>query len=103
MITNLAHIHDKKFAVMLVEDDGSEDGRWTVLSVIARWHGGHLFVNRGTDEPEFPVPVHALDRVKPVPRFIREVLHEAEYFVPLAAGLVPAGVGVGSGDAHVPA
>ena len=33
---DLGHIHDKKFAVIFVEDDKTEDGKWTVLVGLAK-------------------------------------------------------------------
>lgn len=82
-------IHDKKFAVILVEDDGTEDGAWTVLTGVAKWRDGHLFVHRGMDVPEFPIPDDTLDRVKPVQPTVRDILGEADYYTMLWVGPVP--------------
>lgn len=86
---DLAHIHDKKFAVIFVEDDGTEDGAWTVLTGVAKWREGHLFVHRGMDVPEFPIPDDTLDRVKPVQPEVRDVLEEADYCTMLSVGPIP--------------
>lgn len=88
---DLSFVHDRKFAVILIEDDGSEDGAWTVLSGVAKWREGHLFVHRGLDVPEFPIPDHTLDRVKPVPPDLREMLEEASFFTMLSVGPFPEG------------
>lgn len=86
---DLAHLHDKKFAVILIEDDGSEDGAWIVLTGVAKWREGHLFVHRGKDAPEFPIPDDTLDRVKPVHPEARDVLEEADYYTVLSVGPIP--------------
>jgi hypothetical protein len=88
---DLTHIQDKKFAVILVEDDGTEDGKWTVVTGVARWRDGHLFVHRGMDVPEFPIPDETLDRVKPVLPEVREILEDAEFCVTLSVGPLPEG------------
>jgi hypothetical protein len=86
---DLAHIHDKKFAVIFVEDDGTEEGACTVLTGVAKWREGHLFVHRGMDVPEFPIPDDTLDRVKQVQPEIRDVLEEADYWTMLLVGPIP--------------
>ena len=88
---DLSFVHDRKFAVILIEDDGSEDGSWTVLSGVAKWREGHLFVYRGLDVPEFPVPDHTLDRIKPVSPEVRDILEEAAFFITLSVGPLPDG------------
>ena len=62
MSPDLAYLHDCKFAVIMVEDDGTENGDWVVLSGIAKWRDGQLTIDRGMDVPEFPIPDTALDR-----------------------------------------
>jgi hypothetical protein len=89
-MTDFALIHDKKFAVIFVEDDGTEDGRWTILTGLAKWQDGHLFVHRGMDVPEFPIPDETLDRVKPVLPEVREVLGNADFCTMLRVGPLPA-------------
>ena len=86
---DFTHIHDKKFAVIFVEDDGTEDGKWTVLTGVAKWRDGHLSVHRGMDVPEFPIPDDTLDRVKPVLPEVREVLEQADFCTMLSVGPLP--------------
>lgn len=86
---DFAEVHDKRFAVILVEDDGTEDGVWTVLTGVAKWRDGHLFVHRGMDVPEFPVPDDTLDRVKPVLPEVRDILEGADYSTMLLVGPMP--------------
>jgi len=88
-MTDFTLIHGKKFAVIFVEHDGTEDGKWTVLTGVAKWRDGHLFVHRGMDVPEFPVPDNTLDRVKPVLPEVREMLEEADYCTMLSVGPLP--------------
>lgn len=74
---------------MRVEDDGTEDGKWTVLTGVAKWRDGHLFVHRGMDFPEFPIPDGTLDRVKPVLPEVRDVLKDADFCTMLSVGPMP--------------
>lgn len=86
---DFTQVHDKKFAMILVEDDGTEHGVWTVVTGIAKWREGHLFVHRGTDVPEFPIPDDTLDRVKPVLPEVRDILEGADYSIMLLVGPKP--------------
>ena len=88
-MTDLATIHDKKFAVIFVEDDGTEHGKWTILTGVAKWRDEHLFVHRGLDVPEFPIPDDTLDRVKPVLPEVRGMFDEADYYTMLFVGPLP--------------
>jgi hypothetical protein len=83
---DFTHIHDKKFAVIFIEDDGTEDGKWTILVGVAKWRDGHLSIYRGLDAPEFPIPDDTLDRVKPVLPEVRETLEQADYCTMLTVG-----------------
>ena len=86
---DFTYIHDKKFAVIFIQDDGTEDGKWTVLTGVAKWRDGQLFVDRGMDSPEFPIPGDTLDRVKPVLPEVRAVLGEADFCTILRVGPLP--------------
>jgi hypothetical protein len=88
-VTDLAHVHDKKFAVIFVEGDDTTDEKWTILVGTAKWRDGHLFVHRGLDTPEFPIPADTLDRVKPVLPEAREALDDAEFCTMLFVGPLP--------------
>jgi hypothetical protein len=88
---DLAHLHDKKFAIIMVDDDGTEDGDWVVVSGIAKWRDGHLFAFRGSQTPEFPIPDDTLDRVEAVKPEVREILEGADYSVLLRVGPIPDG------------
>jgi len=83
-------IHDKKFAVIFIEDDGTEHGKWTVLTGVAKWCDGHLSVHRGMDVPEFPIPDDTLNCVTPVllPE-VREYLVGADFFTVLGVVAIP--------------
>ena len=87
-----SHLHDKKFAVIMIEDDGSDDGDWVVLWGTAKWCDNHLFVRRDMETAEFPIPDDALDRIKPVTADVREILEDAEYCITLSVGPIPDGV-----------
>ena len=89
MPADLAYLHDRKFAVIMVEDDGTEDGDWVVLAGVAKWRDGALSVHRGMDTPEFPIPDTALDRIRPVAPEDKEILYHADYSVSLSVGPIP--------------
>lgn len=82
-------VHNKKFAVIFVEDDGTDDGAWTVLTGVAKWRDGHLFVHRGMSVPEFPIPDDTLARVRSVQPGFRDILEEADYCTMLSVGPMP--------------
>ena len=86
---DFTHIHDKRIAVIFVEDDKTEDGKWTVQMGVAKGHAAHLFVYRGHDVPEFPIPDDTLARVKPVPSELRKILEESDYYTRLTVGPLP--------------
>jgi hypothetical protein len=86
---DLAHLHDKKLAVILVGDDGTEDGEWIVLAGVAKWRGGQLFMHRGMNAPEFLIPEETVERIKPVAPDVRDVLEDADYSVVLTVGPIP--------------
>lgn len=86
---DFTQVHDKNFAVIFVEDDGTEDGKWTILVGVAKWRDGHLSVFRSMDVPEFPIPDDTLDRVKPVLPEAREVLEQADFCTMLFVGPLP--------------
>ena len=86
---DLSYLHDKKFALIMVEDDGSEEGDWVVLSGTAKWRDGGLFVHRGMDVPEFPLPESAFHRIKPASADVRHILHDADYCITCLVGPIP--------------
>ena len=63
MSVDLAYLHNRKFAVIMIEEDGTEDGDRVVLGSTAKWRDGELWVERGGEAPDFPVPDTAWDRV----------------------------------------
>lgn len=76
----------------MIEDDGSEYGVWVVISGVAKWNAGHLFLHRDKDVPEFPVPDSALGRIKSVSADVRGILEGADYSITLSVGPIPDGV-----------
>ena len=89
----LAHFQDKKFAVILVKDEGAKDREVVVLTGTAKWREGHLFVHRGRGVPEFPIPDEMLDRIKPVAPEMRDILGGTGYSVMLnLKAAAPSGV-----------
>jgi hypothetical protein len=80
----LAHFQDKKFAVILVKDKGAKDSDVVVLTGIAKWRDGRLFVHRGMGLPEFPIPDEMLGRIQPVAPEMRDILGGTGYSVMLS-------------------
>ena len=86
---DLSYLHNTRFAVIMVEDDGSEDGEWVMFSGIAKWRDGELFVHRGIEVPEFPIPESTFHRIKPVAAEVRNILGDADYSVTCLVGPIP--------------
>jgi hypothetical protein len=89
MSPDLAYLDDQKFAAIMIDDDGVKEAEWVVLSGIAKWRDGQLFIHRGMDIPEFPIPETAWDRIKPVSPEVKHILFDSDYSVTLSVGPLP--------------
>ena len=59
-----------------------------IFTGIARWVDGHLFLDR-EDNKFFQLPDNALERIKPVPPSVADILQEAEFYVPIYIAPIP--------------
>src|SRR4051794_12458922 len=89
MSQDLSYLDGQKFAAIMIEDKGAAEAEWVVLSGIAKWRDGQLFVHRGMDVPEFPIPDTAWERIKPVSPDVKHILNDADYSVTLSVGPIP--------------
>ena len=88
-MNDLAYLAEKKFAVLFCEESEDKDDAWHLLTGVAKWRDGSLYVHRGMDLPEFLVPKETLDRVKPTKPEMRETVNGAEFFTVLKIGPLP--------------
>lgn len=86
---DFSRLHNKMLAVLLVEGYHTDDGRWTMLLGQAKWEDGHLYVHRGMDVPEFPIPDDTLDRIRRVPPEEKEFFAHADYCTLLTVAPLP--------------
>lgn len=89
---DLAYVSEKKFAVLFCEECEGKDDEWHLLTGVAKWREGNLFVHRGMDLPEFWIPTHALNRVQPSKSEMLETFGGAEFFIVLKIGPIPEGM-----------
>lgn len=86
---DLSGLHGKRIAVLLNGQDEAGEEEWAVLAGRAVWDGEKLRVDRGSGRKPFPAPYHALDRLKPVQDEVREILLDADFWLPLFVGPLP--------------
>ncbi len=71
--------------VILVQDEGPTLGQGIVLTGvltgIAKQREGHLFLDRGPDLPEFPIPDEALPRIQRIAPELRGLLGGPDYAI----------------------
>lgn len=86
---DLAEIDGKSLALLLIGEDENGEDDCAVFRGTARWDGTDLhFVREGVD---FAIPADALGRIRSVDSAIRDIMLDAEYFIPLSVGPLPAG------------
>lgn len=87
-MTDLKQLDGKPLALLLIGEDENGEEDWAVFRGTARWEGTDLhFVRDGVD---FAVPDGAVSRIRPVDPGIRDVMLDAEYYIPLSVGPLPA-------------
>jgi hypothetical protein len=85
---NLDYLTGKKFAIWAVSEKKTSETDSAVFSGIARWADGHLFLDRD-DNVSFQLPDDTLERIKPVPAEVADILLEAEFYVSLYIAPLP--------------
>jgi len=85
---NLDYLTGKIFAIWAVSENKNGKKEQAVFTGIARWVDGHLFLDR-EDNKFFQLPDNALERIKPVPPSVADILQEAEFYVPIYIAPIP--------------
>jgi hypothetical protein len=79
----------KRFALLLCGETEQGEDDWVVFPGIARLQDGILIVQRPEGQPPFQIRSEWYNRIKSVGDEIREMLHGAEYVLPLTVGPKP--------------
>ena len=84
-----AQLHGLKVAILFVgeTDDGSDD--CAVMAGPATWDGGNLWINYGDPDHQFPLPEEAWPGLQPVPRDVRDIFQDAQFYTSIAVGNLP--------------
>jgi hypothetical protein len=70
-------------AIVAVSDGDKGKNEGAVWTGITRWEGDHLSLDREAGEV-FEVPDDVLDRVKPVPSSVAELLFGADFYITMS-------------------
>jgi hypothetical protein len=73
-------------------EDGKDD--WAVFPGTARVRTGSLFLERSGGKEPFAIREDWLERVKPVEPSVKDILGNADYYLPLMVGNIPDGANV---------
>ena len=84
-VLNFQKLDGKSLALLLA----GEDDDWSVLRGIVRHDGEALLLNHSESEQPFVLQPEWLDRIKPTPADLSEILMDAEFFLPLSVGALP--------------
>ncbi|MGH7595682.1 MAG: hypothetical protein ACREOI_04985 [bacterium] len=85
---DLREIDGKSIALLLV-DETKEEADWFVLNGIARFSESAFYVELVTSQKPFEIQIEWLSRIKPTPKELRDVLSDADYYLPLVVGSLP--------------
>jgi hypothetical protein len=88
-MANIKDLNGKKLAVIAMGNNRKGKEEAAVFSGIGLWNNGHLYLDRGKNKKPFQVPDEVLDRIKPVPDKIRDIVLDAEYYIPMSIGPLP--------------
>jgi hypothetical protein len=79
----------KKLALVVLGDDEKGETEGAVFTGLAQWVNGHLYLERGRNQKPFQLPDDTLERIKPVPADIKDIVLEAEYYLTMSIGPLP--------------
>jgi hypothetical protein len=84
-VVNYHELNGKSLALLLA---GEEDD-WSVLRGTVRQEGEVMLLDRGAGEQPFVIQTEWVDRIKPVPVDLSDVLMSADFFLSLSVGVLP--------------
>ncbi|MCA1592532.1 MAG: hypothetical protein LC754_07760 [Acidobacteria bacterium] len=84
---NFQELNGTSLAILLA----GEDEDWSVLRGTIRQEGEVLLLDHSAGEQPFVIQPEWLNRIKPVPADLSDILMEADFFLPLSVGALPEG------------
>lgn len=84
-VLDYRELDGKSLALLLA----GEDEDWSVLRGTVRRDGEALLLDHSESEQPFAVQLEWLDRIKPVPADLSEILMGADFFLLLSVGAMP--------------
>lgn len=88
---DLRTLDGRRLTLLLMGATEKGEDDWAVFSGIARLEDGTLYMDRG-EKPKFEVRSEWIEQIRPVDPLMRGALLEADYFLPLPVGMLPAGL-----------
>lgn len=85
---NFDELTCRKIALVAWGEDENGKDDVAVFTGIARWENGHLYLDRKGKKP-FQFPDDTLERIKPVPAEISDILLEADFYISMTIGSLP--------------
>jgi hypothetical protein len=79
---DLHQVEGKNISLLLISIS-ERDQDYAVITGTALWNDNVLRVDFGQNEPLFTVPKYALDRLRPVNDEVRDIIRNAEFYLPL--------------------
>jgi hypothetical protein len=79
----------KKLALIAWGEDENGKDDVVVFTGIARWENRHIYLDRKGKRKSFQVPDDVLERIKPVPAKIADIVLGAEFFLSMTIGSIP--------------
>ena len=79
----------KKLSLILAQPKCVSVFDCAVLTGIARWRGGHLFLDRGRHFLDLQVPDEVVSRIQRIAPELRGILYGAEYMVSISPSAPP--------------
>jgi hypothetical protein len=86
---NFTELTGKKLAIVAIGESEKGETEGAVFTGLARWANGHLYLDRGRNQKSFQFPDDVLQRIKPVPAEIADIILEAEYYITMSIGPLP--------------
>lgn len=85
-----ANIIGSSFCVLLMREAAEGEDDWAIFSGTLKQNSTGLFLDRGTKAP-FEIRAEWIDHIKPVDSEVKDILLDAEYYLPLSVGSIPEG------------
>jgi hypothetical protein len=87
---DLTALDGKALTLLLLGTTPEGDDDWAVFPGISQVEDGQLYIDRGA-KPRFDIRPEWIDRIQAVDPALREMLRDADYYLPLTVGSLPTG------------